>query len=210
MATAGEMTRVVADALIMQTATVTSYYRMLRREDGLVTQGGRGRSAAHMTSDDVASLLITVMGSEKLEEATAMCRLLTATVGVYGITADGERTEVEPHITLVEAIGRLLQQVRPRHTPLKDPPMLPFLGDVSLEGLILEICGSTLESNIQAGDRLLEFLSLEERVPITAPDDWSSLDMKQELLAKAEQGGMLTKRSIDRTALIRLSLLLPE
>jgi hypothetical protein len=160
-----------------------------------------------MTSADIASLLITVMGSEKLDEAAAMCRLLRATVGIEGITGDDERVAVAPHMTVVEAVGRLLEQVKPRHRK-EVLPQLPFLGDVSGDGIIFEICGSTLESSIQAGNRVLLFLSPEESVPITSPDDWSSMPMEQQLLAKAEQGGMITKRSIDRTALIRISKLL--
>ncbi len=61
--TPGELVEVTADALRLPKVTVGAYYRLLR-EAGLITKGGRGRSAAELTPSDVATLLIAIMASE--------------------------------------------------------------------------------------------------------------------------------------------------
>ncbi|MFH3481643.1 hypothetical protein [Xanthobacter variabilis] len=62
MATSGDLIKAVAEVLGIPEATATTYYRSLR-EGGLVTKGGRGPSAARMTSRDAAHLLIAVGGA---------------------------------------------------------------------------------------------------------------------------------------------------
>src|SRR5690606_29464750 len=69
MATPGELIKAVADVLHVPEVTISSYYRSLR-EAGLVTKGGRGRSAAKMTAADAAHLLIAV-GGARFERETA-------------------------------------------------------------------------------------------------------------------------------------------
>lgn len=209
MVTSGRMIEIVADALILPTATVTSYHRQLQQER-LVTIGGRGRSAAQTTPADVAKLLITMMGSEKLEEARDICELISTTVSLIGTKPDSKEIRLRTTITLVEAIVILLVQLKPRANRKKQLPLLPFLGDVSGDGVVLDVYPSTLEAHITAGLGSLGFHSLEKPYPEIDPNEWFSLPVRERLLAKAQVGGMLTMRSIDRTALIRLTAALPD
>lgn len=210
MATSGEMIAIVADALGEPTATVNSYYRMLR-EAGLVTKGGRGRSAPHMAAEDVAKLLITVMGSEKLDEATAKCQLLSDAQFSGGMTEDFENIEGMEAISLLDAVVKLLVQVKQGEAGApKALPLLPILGDVSRSDVTLEICTSTLEAWIMSGEESLPFQCVAEPPAVTDPDDWPSLPMQKQLLAKALQGGMITTRSVDQIVLVRVSRALPE
>jgi hypothetical protein len=59
MARLSDLVQIVADATGETTASVTVIARSLR-EAGLIATGGRGRSAARMTSRDLASLLLAV------------------------------------------------------------------------------------------------------------------------------------------------------
>jgi hypothetical protein len=62
MATPGELVRTIADALGIPVATVVQHDRNLAAA-GLRTKGGRGPSAAHVTSQDAANLLIAICGA---------------------------------------------------------------------------------------------------------------------------------------------------
>lgn len=63
MASSGELARQVAETLTIKEPSVAWKVRLLR-EEGLLTKGGRGRSAAKMTSLDAARLLIAIMATE--------------------------------------------------------------------------------------------------------------------------------------------------
>lgn len=62
MATPGQLVECVATALNVPQATVVLYDRVLA-ENGLRSKGGRGKSAAQVTSEDAANLLIAIAGS---------------------------------------------------------------------------------------------------------------------------------------------------
>jgi hypothetical protein len=62
MATPGELVHVVAKALGIPEATVVQYDRNLVAA-GLRTKGGRGRSAAQVTSSDAANLFLAIGGA---------------------------------------------------------------------------------------------------------------------------------------------------
>lgn len=62
MATIGDLVRVIAQAEGIDEVSVDVYARRAR-EAGFITQGGRGRSAAKMTTRDAANLLIAVNAS---------------------------------------------------------------------------------------------------------------------------------------------------
>lgn len=70
MATSGELIKTVAEITGHPEARVNTYFRSLR-EAGLVTKGGRGPSAAKMTSRDAATLLTALMGSRFDNEPAA-------------------------------------------------------------------------------------------------------------------------------------------
>lgn len=76
MATPGQLVQVMADTLGISKATVTQYDRMLA-EKGLRSSGGRGTSAARITSRDAANLLIALAASPILglsaKNAAANC-----------------------------------------------------------------------------------------------------------------------------------------
>jgi hypothetical protein len=65
MATPGQLVQATADALGLSRATVFLYDRVLA-ENGLRSKGGRGTSAAKVTSRDVANLLTAIGGSYSL------------------------------------------------------------------------------------------------------------------------------------------------
>jgi hypothetical protein len=76
MATPGQLVQVMADTLGISKATVTQYDRVLA-EEGLRSSGGRGTSAARITSRDATNLLIAlaaspIMGSSA-KDAVANC-----------------------------------------------------------------------------------------------------------------------------------------
>jgi hypothetical protein len=62
MATPGQLVKCVAEALNIPEPTVVQYDRLLA-ENGMRSKGGRGTSAAKVTSVDAANLLIAIMGS---------------------------------------------------------------------------------------------------------------------------------------------------
>jgi hypothetical protein len=76
MVSSVELSECVAEALGVPTATVLLHMRNLR-EEGLLTQGGRGRSSARMTPTDAANLLIAVVGSRNVKDSVK-------TVNEYG------------------------------------------------------------------------------------------------------------------------------
>jgi hypothetical protein len=76
MATPGELVRTVATVLGIPEATVVQHDRNLA-SGGLRTKGGRGRSAARVTSEDAANLLIAICGAPisgaSVKETLATC-----------------------------------------------------------------------------------------------------------------------------------------
>lgn len=62
MPTSGQLVKAIADALLLPHSTVALYDRALS-EAGVRTKGGRGRSAAQMTTLDAANLLIAIISS---------------------------------------------------------------------------------------------------------------------------------------------------
>ncbi|MBT1516813.1 hypothetical protein KIP88_41135 [Bradyrhizobium sp. SRL28] len=70
MATPGQLVECVASALNVPQATVVLYDRVLA-EKGLRSKGGRGKSAAKVTVEDAANLLIAIAGTSSGGIATA-------------------------------------------------------------------------------------------------------------------------------------------
>lgn len=73
MASPGELTKAVAEVFGTDPVTVANIYRGLR-EAGLVTKGGRGRSAAVVSSRDAAMLLLGVCASDSVKDAPASAK----------------------------------------------------------------------------------------------------------------------------------------
>lgn len=83
MATPGDLKRVVADVLGVPEPTVTVHDRNLA-EAGLRSKGGRGRSAAQMTPEDAANLLIAVAGSSLVKDTVVTVREYSELPCKYG------------------------------------------------------------------------------------------------------------------------------
>jgi hypothetical protein len=62
VATPGELVKCIAEALNIPEPTVIQYDRLLA-ESGFRTKGGRGLSAAKVTAEDAANLLIAILGA---------------------------------------------------------------------------------------------------------------------------------------------------
>lgn len=73
MALASELVEVIADATGIEHATVARYARFAR-EAGLLSQSGRGKSAAQMRADDAVNLLICVLANGVAQEAANYVR----------------------------------------------------------------------------------------------------------------------------------------
>jgi|GEM_PF-2547504 len=68
MALASELVEVIADATGTQRVTMTRYARFAR-EAGLLSQSGRGKSAAHMRPGDATNLLICLLVNSVAQDA---------------------------------------------------------------------------------------------------------------------------------------------
>lgn len=73
MALASELVEVIANATGMEPATVTRYARFAR-EGGLLSQSGRGKSAARMRPRDAVNLLACVLVNGIAQEAVQQIR----------------------------------------------------------------------------------------------------------------------------------------
>lgn len=207
MATSGEMIKIVADALQLPTATVTSYHRVLRQE-GLVTKGGRGRSAAQMSAEDAAKLVITLLGSDCLEEAPAICRLLCEMCSGEGVTEDFETIEGFQSMGFLDAVVVVLKQLKVcASSKRRSTPRISIIGTVSTD-VVLEVCASKLKARIIDRNAEIEFFLPGSNYPITYPDDWMSLQPTERLLARAQLGGLVITRAIDGIALRQISSVL--
>lgn len=74
MATPGELVQTIARVAGIQEETISWCARNLR-EVGLITKGGRGRSAAKMKPEDATNLLLGVMAASKVSEAASIVPL---------------------------------------------------------------------------------------------------------------------------------------
>jgi len=99
MVTPGQLVKAMADALGISAATVTQYDRVLA-ENGLRSKGGRGLSAARVTTADAANLLIAIMGSPvsgaAIKDAARTCK-------VYGALPNYETSSTREKLRLLGA-----------------------------------------------------------------------------------------------------------
>ncbi|MGY0790084.1 hypothetical protein ACW7BJ_11965 [Azospirillum argentinense] len=91
MATIGEMATALAAVTGVSEATVAQVSRILR-DAGMITSGGRGRSAAKMTADDCANLLIAVMITDQAKNAPAY---VSASQQIYKQPSDFRNRKAE-------------------------------------------------------------------------------------------------------------------
>src|SRR5882724_1322388 len=78
MATPGELVKTMAEALGISEGTVFQFDRSLS-EGGLRSKSGRGRSAARVTAEDAANLLIAIaaapISGPAVKDAVQTCRI---------------------------------------------------------------------------------------------------------------------------------------
>lgn len=208
MATAGETIRNVADALALDQATVKSYFREIQKA-GLIGKGGRGRAAVHFTSADTARILIAVMGAQSIAEAPDVLRLLAEAECVI---TDDEHAEWESY-ELEPTLVHVLEAAAAEAGGGKAPPH-PMLGSLSGLPVTLRISGTSLTAEIVVdGTVQMPFSHFSaDSPPMTEPDDWGELPMRDRLLLRAIMGGMSTTRAIDEVAIrhIASGLVRPE
>jgi len=203
MATAGEMTKIVAEALALPEATVISYQTMLRKA-GLMTMGGRGRSAPQMTPLDIARLIIALMGSDALADAVAVVELWGALEYIF---ADAEHIPSElDDIGLAifddllgrhnfeSAVAELIQANATRRQGKRTASWFGF----KLDGhdLTLNLTASALEASIIVGPFQFQYRRTSEPANPAPPDEWYTLPAKERLVARAGHPGMRTLRSL--------------
>lgn len=230
MATSGELIRITARALQLPESTVTSYHRMLR-QGGLLTKGGRGRSAPDVSASDVARLLLALLGADALAEAVDITELLSDLISPTPlalhptggpVTLDGpdglERIDVstlsydpqDDPVTLEEATVRLLSQAQVEtRDGRSESSYVPFIGWIDSEDVALSVIATNLTAEIRIADRSLEFFRPEGGTVIY-PDDWMSLPIRDRLIARAELDGVEIRRSVNFSSLRELSKALPS
>lgn len=110
MATPGQLVQAMAVVLGIPSVTVSQYDRQLA-EAGLRTKGGRGNSAAKITTLDAANLLITILGSPVSGASISAASIICKEVGSISI--------IEKYSKLDEfsAFGlRMLTSLPAKHT----------------------------------------------------------------------------------------------
>jgi hypothetical protein len=88
MANSSDLIGAMADMFRMNRSTCASIYREIRAA-GLVSNEGRGRNAATMTSRDAATYLLAICGAERVQDAADAVRRYSALIGDTGQLASG-------------------------------------------------------------------------------------------------------------------------
>ncbi|RYG98944.1 MAG: hypothetical protein EON58_05535 [Alphaproteobacteria bacterium] len=96
MATAGELSKIYADALSVSEVHVAVRYRALR-EAGLVIRAARGRHTPDRTPLEVARLLIAVMGAQAIADVEAVVRWVGQLGCVHYAGPEKLRRQYETH-----------------------------------------------------------------------------------------------------------------
>lgn len=197
MATAGEMIRVIAGAIARPQATVTSYYAVLRK-GGLISTTGRGRSAQHLTSMDVARILIVMLSADSLQEGQAITEL----VGDLRHEQFNRNLELLGEITFEQAVAQLIDfNAALLHG--RELPECSLLGDLRSETLEISVTATHLRAQIIT-DEEIHFIQPPYDDPGMAhPDDWEEIPVRDRLILRAIMEGMSVTRAVDH-GVIRL------
>lgn len=195
MATAGEMTTVIADALSRPQATVRSYYAVLRKA-GLISTTGRGKSAQHLSSLDVARILIVMLSADSLQEGPAVTEL----VGDLEHIQFSRKQEFLGSIRFEDALAHVIEfKAAEFHGRMR--PECPLLGDLSSENLQVRVTATHLRGEIIAEDEFW-FQHVETNFPaMVTPDDWDEVSERERILVRSVMEGMSVTRAIDEIAI---------
>lgn len=204
MATAGEMIGVIANAIARPQATVTSFYGALRK-GGLISTTGRGRSAQHLSPLDVARILIVMLSADSLQEGEAVTRLVGDLWHVRGGDDDPEPPQELQFEVALSRLIEFLANVQRGRTAQDDG----FLGDLRSGVIGVRVTATHLTAEIIVGSQVTEFSSFEEPPPVSHPDDWEGLQVRDRLLLRAMMEGMSVTRGIDHTVLKLVAAAMP-
>lgn len=204
MATAGEMIKVIADAIARPQATVTSYYAVLRK-GGFISTTGRGRSAQHLSSLDAARILIVMLSADSLQEGEAVTKLIGQLEHGHYDRAMNKLGEIQFEDALASIIEFKADLLRGRA-----PPSESILGDLRTNEIEVRVTATHLTAEIVVGGDVSFFID-ESGInpPIASPDDWAELPVEDRLVLRAIMEGMSVTRTIDHHVLNRIAGAMP-
>jgi hypothetical protein len=115
MATPGELTKALAEAVGLPEATITVHDRHLRAA-GLRSKHGRGRGAAKVTARDAAHLLVALLGSGEIKDAAQTVRRYAETrpqhrassAKIYGGTGIVELAALPREHSFIDAVEAII------------------------------------------------------------------------------------------------------
>lgn len=204
MATAGEMIKVIAKAITRPQATVTSYYAVLRK-GGLISTTGRGKSAQHLSSLDVARILIVMLSADALQEGEAVTQLvgeLEHVLGDHDLNIVYQRRFEDALALLIEFKAA---QFHGRPAQGDD-----VLGDLNSRDIEIRVTATHLTAQIFVDGRETDFTEPGVRdAGVTFPDDWDQIDVLDRLITRALMGGMSVTRSIDHSVIAQVAAAMP-
>lgn len=200
------MIGVIATAIARPRATVTSYYGVLRK-GGLISTTGRGRSAQDLSPLDVARVLIVMLSADSLQEGEAVTRL----VGQLWHTSFASEDDVKPILdiefesALAGIVALKADQLHGRS--LRDDGLL---GNLATDEIQVSVTATHLSAEIRVGAATTEFsASSGEDPPVTHPDDWDDIPIRDRLLLRAMMEGMSVTRSIDNHVISKVAAAMP-
>lgn len=203
MATSGEMTAMVAEALAMPHATVVSYCNVLRSA-GLIKKGGRGKSAAQMRDIDVARLVIALLGSDALAEGVAITELIGQAYLMYA--PDPEVPEELEVLRFEDAFSQLLRG-KAKQLVGGEPNFQPPLDPLRHNGVSICINSTELIATFRIRNTSIEFYQNSSDT-VSDPNDWESMSITDKILSRALIGSVITTRSIPEFSVNKLSRIL--
>lgn len=204
MATAGEMIKVIAGAIARPQATVTSYYSVLRK-GGLISTTGRGRSAQHLSSLDVARILIVMLSADSLQEGEAIAGL----VGELRHERFNRNMELVGEIQFADALAHMIEfNAALLHG--RAPPECSLFGDLRSDDVQIRVTATHLRAEIVVDEEEIHFIDMIMDNPgMTYPDDWDGIPMRDRLINRAIMEGMSVTRAIDQLAIKRIAAAMP-
>lgn len=180
MATSGELIRIVSEVLVLKRSHVTSCFRALQA-DAVVSKGGRGRSASHVSVMDTARLIICMMATDSLLEAVPVTQLMMS------LKATRQNGVDELAFNLDYVVGALLRDVT---EPWRAGPF----GQIADPNVRLEISPSKLEARILSDTQSMLFTHSPSG-PLT--DNVEHQKIQARLIDQTSIVGMVTLRSIE-------------
>lgn len=198
------MITVVASAIARPQATVTSYYGVLRK-GGLISTTGRGRSAQHLSSLDVARILIVMLSADSLQEGEAVTRR----VGQLRHDRLDEEFNSICDLQFEGVLARLIdfKAARFHGRPTNDES---HLGDLNSDDIQVRVTATHMTAEIIVAGQVASFLDLSgANPPVAYPDDWEEVSIEDRLILRAVMEGMSVTREIDDRVISRVAAAMP-